>query len=469
MSKSFRKFKRKVRTQAISSALLIGFGAGLVSYAAVTLVAKLLGNGIAPLYYAMIGGGTVLIALVLYFILMPSDRRLAKRLDRVYSLDEKVATMLELKDDDGPFAALQREDADVKLGEKPMKTLRSKPLVAGLLVFFIALGSALGAFVMPAKADGGEAPIDEFDKQWLITAIGELITTVENAYIADDLKEDALVELRSLLSFIEGSQLLSEMKAEAIKTVIAINSALKTANSAEAIGAELSEMSDPNIAELGKSLSELAGSASKKALEALGSAIADSGASDAAYTADIINSCLERTDVHTDDDLYMLFKSLTAAVKSDYKNSDEKFESAAKTLSSTVIVQNVNRATMTIVINKLCSLFGITEDDVRQVDPDSDIEIRDPSDTEKQPDDSEVEEPEGNMGSGGLGTGEVIYGSNDLVFDPYTGTYRPYGEIINDYFVKANEQITDGKTSDEISDAVEEYFDILFGGANKED
>ena len=50
----------------------------------------------------------------------------------------------------------------------------------------------------------------------------------------------------------------------------------------------------------------------------------------------------------------------------------------------------------------------------------------------------------------------------------YTGTYRPYGEIINDYFVKANEQITDGKTSEEISDAVEEYFDILFGGANKD-
>ena len=72
------------------------------------------------------------------------------------------------------------------------------------------------------------------------------------------------------------------------------------------------------------------------------------------------------------------------------------------------------------------------------------------------------------MGSGGLGTGDFIYGSNDLVFDPYTGTYRPYGEIINDYFVKANEQITDGKTSDEIADAVEEYFDMLFGGTNKE-
>lgn len=468
MSKSFKKFKRKVRAQAIASALLLGLGAGLVTYATVTLVSKLLGNGINPIYYALSAGGAFLVALILYFVLMPSDKRLAKRLDKVYSLDEKVATMLELKNDEGVFAALQREDADRKLGEKPTKMLKSKPLVAGLLVFFIAVGSAVGAFVMPALADSGETPIDEFDKQWLITAIGELITTVENSYIDETLKSEALTELRSLLSFVEGSQLLSEMKAEAITTVIDINSALVKANSAEKIGAELKEMSDANISELGKSLGELSGSSSKKALEALGSAISKAGESDASFTADIINSCLERSGVRTDDAVYMLFKSLTSIVKNDYKSAGDKFESAAKTLSSAVIVQNVNKATMTIVINKLCSLFGITEDDIRQVDPDSDVEIRDPSAPEETPDDSEVEEPEGSMGSGGLGTGEVIYGSNDLVFDPYTGTYRPYGEIINDYFVKANEQITDGKTSDEIADAVEEYFDILFGGANKD-
>ena len=467
MSKSFKKFKRKVRAQAIASALLLGLGAGLVAYATVTVVTKLLSNTVEPIYYAVFGGGAALLSLILYFLFMPSDRRLAKRLDRIYSLDEKVATMLELRDDESPFALLQREDADEKLGEKPRKLLKSKPLVAGLLVFVIAVGSALGAFALPVKADG-EAPIDEFDKQWLITAIGELITTVENAYIDDTLKSDALIELRSLLSFIEGSQLLSEMKAEAINTVIAINAALKTANSAEAIGAELKEMSDTEITELGKALTELSGSSSKKALEALGTAVVNAGASDAAFIADIINSCLERTGVRTDDTLYMLFKSLTSAIKNDYKGSKDKFESAAKTLSSTVIVQNVNKATMTVVINKLCSLFGITEDDIKQVDPDSDVVIRDPSLPEETPDDSEAEEPEGNIGSGGLGTGEVIYGSNDLIFDPYTGTYRPYGEIINDYFVKANEQITDGKTSDEISDAVEEYFDILFGGANNE-
>ena len=431
-------------------------------------MAKLAGGGVNTLYYAAFGGGALLVATVLYFLLMPSDRRLAKRLDKVYSLDEKVATMVELREDTGVFAALQREDADVRLGEKRTGELKSKPLVAGLLVFFIAVGSAVGAWVLPARADGGETPIDEFDKQWLITAIGELITTVENSYIDDTLKSEVLTELKSLLTFVEGSQLLSEMKAETIGTVIAINSSLNRANSAERLAVELEATADATLADLGKAMGDLSGTSSKKALEALGSTIAGAGKSDASFIADMINSCLERSGVRTDDSLYMLFKSLTATVKNDYSEVEDEFESGAKTLSATVIVQNVNRATMTIVINKLCSLFGITEDDIRQVDPEADVDLRDPSEPEENPDDSEVEEPEGNMGSGGLGTGDVIYGSNDLVFDPYTGTYRPYGEIINDYFVKANEQITDGKTSEEISDAVEEYFDILFGGANKD-
>ena len=469
MSKSFNKFKRKVRAQAIASAVLLGLGAGLLSFAVFTLVAKLAGGGIQPLYYAVFGGGAALIALILYFLFMPSDMRLAKRLDSVYSLGEKVATMVELRDDEGAIAALQREDADVKLGEKPAKMLKSKPLIAGLLVFFIATGSMLGAWIMPARADSGEAPIDEFDRQWLITAIGELITTVENAYIGTTLKESVLTELRSLLAFIEGSQLLSEMKAEAIKTVIAINGDLKAANSAESIGAQLVTSSDTYISALGKAMTELSGTSTKKAMESMGSALAKGEAGDAAFAADELNTYLQRSGVRTDEELHLVFKSLVATLKTDYKNADDAFSDAAKSVSSAVVIQNVNRATMNVVINKLCELFGITESDIATVDPDADVDI---GETEHSPDDSpeapdEDDENNNQANSGGLGTGEVIYGSNDLVFDPYTNTYRPYGEIINDYFVKANEQITDGKTSDEISDAVEEYFDALFGGAGK--
>ena len=174
--------------------------------------------------------------------------------------------------------------------------------------------------------------------------------------------------------------------------------------------------------------------------------------------------------MRSDDAVYNLFKGLVAVLKSGADGISDEFIDAGKKLSTEIIVQNVNRATMNIVINKLCSLFGITEDDLIAVDPDTDIDLRDPSNNTGLPsDDGEGKEPENNIGSGGLGTGDVIYGSNDIVFDPDTNTYRPYGELLNEYFAKANEQITDGKTSDEISDAAEEYFGTLFGGATKED
>lgn len=465
MSKSFNKFKRRVRAQSIAVSALLGVGVSAVGLAAVILAGKLGSNAVKPIFYLFAAVFAAALSLVLYFIFMPSDKRLAKRLDSLYGLDERVSTMVELRDDEGVFARLQREDADLRLGEKPIKSLKARQLVAGLLVFFISVGCIVGALIVPAKADGGESVIDEFDKQWIITAIGELITTVENAYINENLRGDALTELNSLLDFVESSDYLSEMKTKAISTVLGISSALVEANSAESLSVVFSESSNEAVKTLAKSLGELAGSGSKNALISLGESIAASGADDRDFTADELDSYLAASGVHSGDTLYLLFKGLTSAVR-DGSDIEDEFSGAATALNAEVIVQNVNRSTMRIVINKLCNLFGITEDDLTAVDPDTDIDIGD-SGTELPPDDSEGEEPDKNIGTGGLGTGEVIYGSNDLVFDPDTNTHRPLGELLGDYFAKANEQITDGKASDELSDAAEEYFGSLFDGAPK--
>lgn len=467
MSKSFNKFKRRVRAQSIAVSALLGVGVSAVGLAAVILAGKLGSNAVKPIFYLFAAVFAAALSLVLYFIFMPSDKRLAKRLDSLYGLDERVSTMVELRDDEGVFARLQREDADLRLGEKPIKSLKARQLVAGLLVFFISVGCIVGALIVPAKADGGESVIDEFDKQWIITAIGELITTVENAYINENLRGDALAELNSLLDFVESSDYLSEMKTKAISTVLGINSALVEANSAESLSVVFSESSNEAVKTLAKSLGELAGSGSKNALISLGESIAASGADDRDFTADELDSYLAASGVHSGDTLYLLFKGLTSAVR-DGSDIEDEFSGAATALNAEVIVQNVNRSTMRIVINKLCNLFGITEDDLTAVDPDTDIDIGD-SGTELPPDDSEGEEPDKNIGTGGLGTGEVIYGSNDLVFDPDTNTHRPLGELLGDYFAKANEQITDGKASEELSDAAEEYFGALFDGAPKND
>ena len=77
MSKSFLKFKRKVRIHAILSSLLFGLGSGLLAFSTLLLVAKLSGNGVLFLHYLLSAIGAVAVSSALYFILMPSDKRLA--------------------------------------------------------------------------------------------------------------------------------------------------------------------------------------------------------------------------------------------------------------------------------------------------------------------------------------------------------------------------------------------------------
>ena len=465
MSKSFNKFKRKVRIQSALAALLLGLGAGLIALAAIMITFKLLGKDVDLYYYIICGGGGVIASVALYFVFTPSDKRLAKRLDSLYSLDEKVSTMIALKDENHGFAELQREDAELHLSEKPAKAFRSKQLLAGILVFFIAIGSFVGSWLVPAKAEEQEAPIDAFDKEWLITALQELVDMAENSRVQVNLKEVTVSELKSLLSFVEGSDLLSEMKAEAVKTVITVNKTLQSVNSAEKIGERFAESSNKSISALGEEMVNYSGSGVRRTMEELGVAIADASADDAEFIGDEMNALLQSCGVGNEDALLQLFKTLTALAKTDNTAAEDEFVSAGKQISTALVSQGVNKTTTNIIINKLCSLFGITESDITEVDPETEVEIRDPAAKDDGSDDSEVEEPDVNISSGGLGTGEVIYGSDDIIYDPFTNTYRPYGEIINDYFAKANEQITDGKASDDISDVAEEYFAALFGGS----
>ena len=465
MFNGFNRFKGRVRLQAIIASVLLGIGLAVASLAVSMLILKLSGKDAQLVHYLVCGAMAPVLSPILYFVFMPSDVRLAKRLDSCYTLDEKVSTMIELREDASGFATLQREDANERLGNQPVKMIKSKQLVAGLLVFFISLGCFAGAWMLPIRADGGETPIDEFDKQWLITAIGELITIVENAYINDNLRANTLTELNSLLDFVKESSYLSEMKAKAITTVIAINTSLNKANSAEAISVAFSQSANPGIVNLATALGALSGSGSKTALEELGDSLNGANTSDKNFAADEIDSYLASSGVRSDDSVYALLKGLVSVLKDGSADVFGEFSSAGSRISSEVVIQSVNRSTMNMVINKLCNLFGITEDDLITADPDTDIDLRDPSDDGVPPDDTQGKEPENNLGAGGLGTGDVIYGSDDLVFDPDTNTYRPYGEILNEYFAKANEQITDGKVSDEISDAAEEYFGTLFGGS----
>lgn len=462
MGKNFKKFRSKARIYALLSSILYGIGVGVAVIALAMIFQKLSGTELDLVFYFIGIGAALVVATSLYFILMPSNVRLARRLDKLYSLDERLSTMVEFDKTDGGFYQLQREDAEQKLGEKNIRSMKSTALLSSLLTLILSVVLAVGAFILPVKA-AIEEPIDEFDKQWILTSLDELIVMVQNSYMTDGMKDSTLKELNNLVDFVKESNLLSEMKKEAINTVVNINQALTKANTAVIIGEKFKQSSDEKIVALGEELVNLTGNGTKKALAELADSLVNSNYNAIEYSASEIDSYLTSSGVVANDAVYVVFKSLVAEMRTGTMDEiKEAFDEAGKTISPDIVIQNVNVSTTNVVISTLCTLFGITQDDLKNEGVDIIIPERDPA--EQTPDDgNDKDDPDQSLGSGGLGTGDVIYAGSDMVFDPRKNTYVPYGELLNEYFAKANEKITDGKASEDIADLAEDYFGSLFG------
>ena len=75
--------------------------------------------------------------------------------------------------------------------------------------------------------------------------------------------------------------------------------------------------------------------------------------------------------------------------------------------------------------------------------------------------DQSGKEPEGPV-SGGLGTGEVLFGSKDAFFDYEKGLVE-YGDVITTYYGLLVGKFNDGTIPEELKEFFEQYYDILFG------
>ena len=468
MEKNFKRFKSRARLQAILSSVLIGSGGGVLFAALSMLISKLLGNTLHPAFY-FVGVGIAALAIVtLYFVFNPSDERLARRLDLLYGLNEKIGTMVEFRDDPGAFYSLQREDAEEKLSEAPINLMKSRTLVSGVVTLALAASLMLTAVLVPVKA-AYEEPIDEFDKQWILTSLDEIVANLQsNRFMNADLRDYAIDELNDLIAFVEGSTLFSEMKAEAIKKIINIDSELDKTNTAVTIGEKFKVSSDEKLVNVGKNLSDLSSSGTRKAILEFGESLVASNYDAIGFTASEMNSYLMSSGVAIDYQIYVIFKTLIVEMQNgSMRDIEAAAELAAKNIEDLISIQNLNVTAISRAISGVCTLFGITQSDLDEQGVEVVLPDRDTVDQSPE-DDSETKEPDASMGSGGLGSGDVIYGSNDMVYDPYRNTYVPYGVLINEYFAKVNEKITDGKVSDEEAKLFDTYFGLLLGSKNEQ-
>ena len=149
-NEGFARFKKKLLREHRIKSLLFGVAGGLAG-AAISIAACRFANPSAMVYAAPIATAAGLAAAfaAAYFIKKPTDKKIAARLDKELNLQEKVSTRVEFEGKDGVILNKQREDATVKLDEKPVKAVQRKLASVTIPVLVIAAGLFAGSFFMP--------------------------------------------------------------------------------------------------------------------------------------------------------------------------------------------------------------------------------------------------------------------------------------------------------------------------------
>ncbi len=465
MGKNFLKFKKKTRLASAVVSVILGLSIGAAVLACLIFSFKLAGRPPEPLFYIISGSVAVVAAAMFIIILIPSDKRLARRLDREHSLNEKVSTMVEFRESSDPFAVLQREDADEKLGRVKFSPWRKKQVISMLLVFVLSAAALTSAFIVPTKGEyiEPERPLTEFDKKFILAELSDIISYVDKSLMADTLKDPILAELNALYEFVGAHEYLSEMKLEAIRSVIAVNREARRENTALLIGARLAECQNELLSDLGVELSALNGTGVQKAIGELMNGIGSRPRDEASLVADELIAAINSSGADETSNFTVMMKNLASAIRGYSNNSISSAEEAFGTVKTDayneIMLQSFNKAVVQSVISRLCTLFGITENDLFEADADEDIEITPPS--VLQPGDvgpDDEDDPNKDISSGGIGSGDRVYGSNDMIYNPYTNDYVPYGQVLDEYNNKVIQMLNDGVIPPDFTEFMSEYF-----------
>ena len=210
MDESFKKIKRKYRLNALLKSAICGVSFGLLAVGVCLLALKLSGIPFNVGYYVLIGvGSAVLCGGVMFLIFNPSDKKIAKRIDNEYKLEERAQTALAYKDEDGIIVGLQREDTATRLRSLPKLKFKFSKIWQYCAIPALAVALALSGILIPAKeTEAVVPPVDDFDTPWRISQleivqVRELISNVKSSHLDSDTRTSVADLLEALLEDLD--------------------------------------------------------------------------------------------------------------------------------------------------------------------------------------------------------------------------------------------------------------------------
>ncbi len=476
MGKQFRKFKRRMWIGAILRAIFFGVFIGALSLAAQWVYAKQTWVVIDSMHTALYTAVPAVVgAIVVLLILMPRDKRLAAKIDRRLGLDEKVQTMIALRRDSSDMAQLQRESAETAMASAKHRRVRSYlswiffalPLVGALAIY--------GALIMPIRALPTPAPeppetivywqFDAFTEQKLRT----LIEDVKKSDMEEEPRNAAVGELEGLIIRLRPVNLESVMQEQVLRTATNIHTAVADYNTYDVVAAAMLKSSSDAVRGLGSSIRTLKPILINEQLRNIGASLtpdAETAASSegkadvAAQIAEELRISVTRSGLPETDSLNAALLTLAAALEGVTDETDERavetlVAEAEDSLDRTLAVPLENEVVERETLDRLMKIFGMTL-------PEGFIEeiAYDPlQKDEYKPDDDQDDA----SGLGGIGSGDVHYGSDDEIYDDFTGEYTTYGEVLARYYATVIGQMEEGVLPADLEDMLSMYFERLYG------
>lgn len=470
MGKGFSKFKRKLRGGAVLRAVIFGLSLGLVTVSVMWLVAKL--SAVEPDFigYSLYGGIAAAAGLLaMLLILLPTKKRIARRVDQHLRLGEKTQTMLAFRKDTSPMAELQRADTDRILQETPRRKVKGVCTWLFVLIPVVAILTFGGIMMVPAKQPPEPPPVIENNfaiTPWQTQAVKDLIEKVKTSDMEAEPKEGVVKQLESLLIKLGSIKKEPAMKDAVISCIEGIHAVVSNHNTYDILADTMFGSPSDGVQDLGSAIDSLQALLIGEWMNNTKTAVLDRTVSPSTLATGITQA-LTLSGVDTENEVHIALLAFTVGLTALPEDRAEEevgalFTKAEEALNSALYIQAVNEEVEDDTIYTLLSIFGIKASEVPE------HIFNDPDDPRRE-EDYEPEDDLDKIHAGGLGSGEMIFGSDDTVYDPDREAYVTYGEVIGGYYAKISELLVDGNLPPELEEALNDYFAILFNGSeNKE-
>lgn len=504
MGENFKKIRRKHILYAVLKSVVCGISLGLAAVGAVLLGVKLSNGELNAGWYVLIGVGVALaLGGAAFAVFYPTRKKSAQRLDKSYALRERASTALEFEGNNGAIYELQREDAEKKLASLPVPRGGAAVKQAFIIAWKYALAAvlALALFItaasLPVKAQESDPKfqISEFQ----LIAVRELVQNVRSSNLDDELKDPAVATLEQLITDLQLADTQGKMERivytalddvaavlKPVGTYVQVSTALgknKLTYLVRAVRRGVTVYKNygfenyDEVKLFNADKENIVISVVTQHMENYRDTLGLSGIEgEAEFSVDTLESniltitaAVANSGIDQTDPLYVAFIDFGNRLNTLKQQADNGL-AGDELVAEAGIVFNAATSSISGALAQQAYVLAVNKH--------VDVFLRNtfnlpPAEEEKEFDD-DYENPGGSVPDtpdsgddspgGGYGTGETIYGSDDLIYDPDSGEYVKYGELLNRYYAIMQEYLRSGTLTPEQETHIRAYFETLFSG-----